>query len=633
MSTPAAETADSVVQRLRAEGRADDLDLHFARLMTRMASTPSPWLALAAAGASHASAEGHVCTSLPLLLAEAARVGLDGHDDDVAALRGALERSGVVGAPGDFTPLVLDAAGRLYLWRYHDWQRRVARQLTARVTDAPDVDPALLREGLQRLFAGNAGVPGPDRQRIAAAVAVLKRLAVVSGGPGTGKTTTVARILALLTEQGLARASHQPPRIVLAAPTGKAAARLQEAIRIERAKLDVSDEVRALLPESASTLHRLLGAQPGAARFRHHAGNPLAVDALVVDEASMVDLALMAQLLDALPATARLVLLGDRDQLASVEAGAVLGELCTAAGRCSAGFAQRLHEIAGCAPAVADAGRQAPLADCVVLLEHSFRFGARSGIGRLAHAVREGDADTALEVLRDPATGDARWLASDESAPAARAAMLCEAVLEGLAPWLAALVAHDGAAGGDSVARLLADFGAFRLLCAHREGAAGVAGLNATVEAALLADGRVLPRGAWYHGRPLMVTRNDYGLRLYNGDTGITLAGDDGLRVWFESGAEGTPRGLSPGRLPAHETVWAMTVHKSQGSEFEQVLLALPERASPVLSRELVYTAITRARGRVTVLGSEAVLREALAARAARRSGLADELAAAVPPA
>ena len=603
---------------LRQQGELDDLDLHFARLLGRLSADLSPRLLQAAAAVSRATGEGHVCIDLDQLIADS---GADGNSaSERAEWRDTLMASGVVGSPGDFRPLVLDAAGRLYLWRHHDHEQRLAQALAARAGVDVEIDESLLAAGLGRLFPEPPG-DRPDRQKLAAAMAVLKALAVISGGPGTGKTTTVVRILALLAEQALARDPSLPPRIALAAPTGKAAARMQEAIAAAREGLPVDTAVRDALPTRATTLHRLLGVLPGASRFRHHAGNPLPVDAVVVDEASMVDLALMARLLDALPPSARLVLLGDRDQLASVEAGAVLGELCAGAGACSGAFATRLRNVAGDAPAVAEAGQLAPLADCVMLLEHSYRFGAESGIGRLARAVRAGDEDAALALLRDTDTADVTLLT-----PAAGTTMaaLQRQALAVMTPYLACFATRPPA----TPQALIEAFGAARVLVAHREGSAGVRGANAAIEQALLADGRVLPRGAWYAGRPVMVTRNDYGLRLFNGDTGITLAGEGGLRVCFESGTDAPPRSVAPGRLPSHETVWAMTVHKAQGSEFDQVLLALPESPSPVLTRELLYTAVTRARQRVTVLGSAAVLADALASRVRRRSGLADALVA-----
>ena len=607
----------AALERLHRAGEVDDLDRHFALLLARLDGGHSPLVALAAAEASRATGEGHVCTDLERL----ASLALDESGTGLAAeaWRETLWSSGVVGGPGDFTPLVLDAAGRLYLWRYHDHEQRIARALAARATATPEVDETLLADGLRRLFPDRAP-ESPDRQRLAAATAVLRRLAVISGGPGTGKTTTVTRLLALLVEQALATEDPRPPRIALAAPTGKAAARLQDAIRAAREKLSVSDAVRDAIPAEAATLHRLLGVIPGTSRFRHDAANPLPVDAVVVDEASMVDLALMARLVDALPPQARLVLLGDRDQLASVEAGAVLGELCAGAGACTEAFAARLRVIAGEAlPSVPD-DEAAPLADCVVLLEHSYRFGATSGIGRVARAVRAGDAEEALAVLTEAASDDAVL-----HVPAAAGAvpLLQAEALSALDPYLALAGTRPPA----DPATLIDAFARGRTLVAHREGAAGVAGANAAIENALLADGRVLPRGAWYPGRPVMVTRNDYGLRLFNGDTGITVATDQGLRVCFESDDAATPRAVSPGRLPEHATVWAMTVHKSQGSEFDTVVLALPETVTPVLSRELVYTALTRARERVVVLGRAEVLAGAVGARVARRSGLGEALA------
>ncbi len=600
---------------LLAEGALGDLDVHFARLMARLAGDDSPELVLAACLASHGAGNGHVCVDLR---EAASQTVLDAASPVVAPPLGPwLERlrgSLAVGVPGEHKPLVLDPVGRLYLYRYWAYEQHLAKDLSARAeARVDDVDEAVLRAGLGRLFPPAGG--GADWQKVAAALAVLRRLCVISGGPGTGKTTTVTRILALLAEQS----PGQPPRIALAAPTGKAAARVQEAVRLARQRLDVTAPILEAIPAQASTLHRLLGARPDSVHFRHHRDNPLPLDVLVVDEASMVDLALMAKLVDALPPRARLILLGDKDQLASVEAGSVLGDICGTAPGPRDVLRRRLQAVTGDdlpPPSAADSA----MADAVVLLRHSYRFGSAGGIGELAGAVNAGEGGAVLRVLDEGRHPDLAWLPITRAVePGER---MRDAVREGFGPYLARIRA------GAPPAEVLEGFGQFRILCALRRGPFGVEFLNERVTEAVYEYLPSRGHGPWYPGRPVMVTRNDYHLRLYNGDVGVALPDPvhgGAFRVFFES-AEGPPRSFAPGRLPPHETVFAMTVHKSQGSEFERVLLVLPGEPSPVLTRELIYTGITRARQHLTLWGNRAVLSAAVARRTHRASGLGEAL-------
>ena len=594
--------------------------------------------------------------------------------------RAALAASGVVGPahqPGSH-PLVLDADDRLYLHRYFDLEQRLARRLARCVAwPAPPVDDAgtaaaadaLARAAalLGTLFAANAAAVGAsgdaahpppvDWQQMAAALALRNRLTVISGGPGTGKTTTVANLLAcLLTLQPDAR-------IVLAAPTGKAAARLAEALRGRAAHLGA--DVRARLPIESFTLHRLLGVRPagttsaasfgddvGDGGFIHHAGHPLALDVLVVDEASMLDLALATRLLEAVPDSARIILLGDKDQLAAVESGAVFAELSADPSLSPACRAQ-LGALCGVAPAriqPAAPVRASALRDSVVWFDRNFRFAAGSGIGRLAADTVAGRADAALAWLGQGGDGSVRWL--DDSGAAPLPSTLA-AITAGFAPYLAAL--RQGQAGLDASGRLteiFEAFGAFRVLCAVHDGPRGVAAINQAVSRQLQ-HALHTPTGAaafdsrspWFAGRPVMVLRNDPGLRLFNGDIGITLpaaasvgagsadsAASNALMVYFPA-ADGGFRAVAPVRLPAHQTAFAMTVHKSQGSEFNQVMVLLPARPSRVLTRELLYTAVTRARHQVLLAAGPAVLAAAIGAGTRRHSGLLARLAEALPPA
>jgi exodeoxyribonuclease V alpha subunit len=521
---------------------------------------------------------------------------------------------------------------------------------------------------LDALFPPTAGhlSDEPDWQKLACALAVRSRLAIITGGPGTGKTSTVARLLVLLL--ALSKDEQTAPRIGLAAPTGKAAARLTQSLR---AALDglpwpalpggaaLRERLLAGIGAGAVTLHRLLGA-----RLYRPVSEPLPLDVLVVDEASMIDLALMDTLLAALPPAARLTLLGDKDQLASVEAGAVLGELCRRAegGHYGAAACAWLAACTGVPPPepLRDAAGL-PLDQAVAMLRTSHRFGADSGIGRLAAAVHAGDA-AAVRALLAAQLSDVRRAelgAGDLSRDPALRALLLDQAEASSAQFLHALRATRPAPDAPRAvwdgwaAQLLRELGRFQLLCALREGPWGVAVLNAAIETLLRETGLLAAatdggssRGdgrndgtspdAWYAGRPVLVTRNDAALGLMNGDVGLALriparfgasgqpdpAAGLALRVAFP-GDSGGVRWLSAARLPAVETVWAMTVHKAQGSEFEHAALLLPDRMTPVLTRELIYTGLTRARQRFTLIGPagvDAVLAQALARRV-RRSG------------
>lgn len=622
-----------------ALGWLRQLDRHFALFLLERDPAADPLVGLAAALVSHQVGRGHVCLSLSRVL-DAPRSALslpplenEGESESAgavvlpeslldpvtparwfAALIGSTTVAEATAAEGLATPLVVDG-DRVYLRRYWQAESGVAARLRQRLGPPLAVDEGLSTR-LQALFAGNRREQGePDWQRVACALALRQRLTIISGGPGTGKTTTVTRLLALLQEQSLS-GEGEPLRIRLAAPTGKAAARLSESIAGAVGRLEVSDAVRAAIPQEAQTLHRLLGARPDTRHFRHHAGAPLSLDLLVVDEASMVDLEMMAALLDAMPAEARLILLGDKDQLASVEAGSVLGDLCAGAGDAGYSEATRdyLQSIAG--EPLPVAAETNPLADHVAMLRRSFRFRADSGIGALARAANAGGGRDFTRLLKS-GFQDVETLDID-------AAAFERAVVTGYRPLFEALL------GGADVASILALQARFQVLCALRRGPWGVEGLNDRIARALWQQGWISRTDGWFAGRPVMVTHNDPQLGLYNGDLGLTLADDAGrLRVCFPQG-DGT-RQVLPSRLDAAATAFAMTVHKSQGSEFDHVLFALPARANPIVTRELIYTGITRARSRLTLAlaqggNDERTLREAIARQVVRDSAIAERL-------
>lgn len=540
---------------MNSETNFSALDRQFGEFLRRFAGDSAPEAALAAQCASRARAEGNICISLGDL------AGKDGAPS-LTNLRKKLRASGVVGAPGAFTPLILDEKDRLYLRRYWEYEQELVQAIASRTAVFTPQTKAVA-----------------DLQEVAARKAATSGFTVITGGPGTGKTWTVIRILKLLLEQP----NGDKWRIALAAPTGKAAARLTESARAVQDKF------------AATTIHRLLGYLPGSPYFRHNAKHPLMADVVIVDEASMVDLALMAKLVAAVPPEARLILLGDRDQLASVEAGNVLADICAAA---------------------ENAAPNEPLRDSVVALLRNYRFAETGGIYRVATAINSGDADRAITVLQARDDNEVNWQPLPNEVRLASA--LREPVINGFRHYLEATDPRQA----------LTALQRFRILCAVRHGPFGVENLNAVAEEILVEAGLLMPRGGGcYSGQPIMVTQNDYNLALFNGDTGIVLpdAADGELRAFFIS-AEGKLRRFLPSRLPIHETAFAITVHKSQGSEFAEVLLLLPEKDAPLMTRELLYTGLTRARQAVALWAPEAVLRAAIARRVKRTSGLRDAL-------
>jgi exodeoxyribonuclease V alpha subunit len=574
------------------------IDRHFARFMDRLSDGANREVIMAAALVSRSQGQGSICADLgafagTLFPKEAAVTTIALAFPALQPWIEALHRARVVGCPGEFKPLVLDRRGRLYLHRYWEYESDLARALLERARqNAEGINESLLREGLDRLFPQGGQTAETDWQLIAAATAVKKKMCVISGGPGTGKTRTVIALLALLLEQ----AGGQALRIALAAPTGKAAARLQEALKKWKETLPGDEGIKARLPDQALTLHRLLGISPDSVQLKYGRENPLPFDVVVVDEASMVDLALMSKLFAAIPPAARVILLGDKDQLASVEAGAVLGDLCR--GGLEAG----------------------PLRGCIVKLEKNYRFGKDNGILELSQAINAGDAQRTIALLKGSAAYAGEGISSAGlPSPRQLKEQLRERVIKAFGEILGS---PDPVAGLHALTR-------FRILCVLRHGPYGVETVNRLVEEILI-EARLIPaHQRWYPGRPVIVTRNDYHLKRFNGDVGVILPDQASgeLRVWFP-GADNTMQAVSPLRLPEHETVFAMTVHKSQGSEFDEVLLIIPERDVPVLTRELIYTGVTRASRRVEIWFDDSALRNAVSRHVERASGLRDALSA-----
>lgn len=709
-------TATEQLQQLRRwceAGHLRPLDVALAGFLHEQDPQAPPSLLLAAALLAQLEGQGHSC--LPLQgLQQQVQGWLPGPAESTALWT--VERTAALATlPPDGSPAALAAAGwtacaavqiepadtvgnsplvvsagRLYLRRYWLQETAVAAQVLARAAwvDAadgpPPVAPVAARTLIDRLFPRTDGAPStpssnpndPDWQKLACALVLRGRLTLVTGGPGTGKTYTAARMLVLL--QAL-HTGPQPLRVALAAPTGKAASRLRQSI--DTALQDLQPLLADALPPDralahwvpllgpARTLHALLGARPGTLRSRHDASHPLPLDVLFVDEASMVNLALMASLLQALPPQCRLVLLGDRDQLASVEAGAVMGDLCLAGrpgpvgGSGSAGSsaptpdhgynaqtAQWLRDLTG-EPVQAALSSSDPsdsssppagqaLAQQLVTLRRSRRFAG--AIGQLALAVNRGDTATASAWLNDAAQPEVAWLLTPDAQAVSELAVMgrrmppssqqTPLMALGYSSYLQAM-AQRPAASADPAAfdtwaqTVLRRFDDFRVLCALRAGPWGAAGLNASIERELVARGLLQRRGEWYEGRPVMVTRNDAALGVFNGDVGVVLKPASGaaLRAYFLDGQQ--LRSVAVTRLADVETAFAMTVHKSQGSEFAHVALVLPDSDAAVLTRELVYTGITRAKQALTLVANDPQrLAQASARLTQRFSGLGERL-------
>jgi exodeoxyribonuclease V alpha subunit len=591
------------------------LDLAFARYLQSAQPSADPRHAWLAALVSHQFGRGHACLDLSLLSAQGVQtLGWDARLQTLLPGDLAAAASSLPWTAGGASPLVLDDP-RLYLRRNWQAEQSIRTSILARLIAPCDVAATLARD-LDQLFPSNAQTSDqPDWQKVACALAARKRFTLITGGPGTGKTTTVVRLLALLQAQ-----AAQPLRIALAAPTGKAAARLAESIGSAVQQLPVA--MQQHIPTQAQTLHKLLKLRSAVQASEVSA---LALDLVVVDEASMIDLELMARLLAAVPISAHLILLGDKDQLASVEAGAVMGQLCEGAlqGNYTADTVDWLRATSG-QNVGAWGGAGSTLAQQTVMLRHSHRFASSSVIGQWASAVNAGhrQAVTNLWSATPPWQADSGTSVARLEPQHAADVRLGALVQSGWRLWRDQWLGLADQPCSDAQAlAMLQALGRFQVLCALREGPWGVQALNRLIGQAL-----GVQVDAWASGRPVMVTRNDYNLNLMNGDVGLCLPTTRGLRVAF---AETAPDGqlgvrwVLPSRLDAVDTVFAMTVHKSQGSEFEHVVLVLPERITPVLTRELLYTGITRAKTQLTlVVPQSGVLRQAVTQQVVRSGGL-----------
>ncbi len=565
------------------------LDVQIASMLERLESSPEfkEILKLTGLALSFRSGEGDACLDVRNMagrrLTEESGATLPGYDE----WNRVLKESHLVGDGSSPTPLVYTADGLLYFYRYWSAENRVAAWVSKRRA-APVVDDISEMLPLFRRLFPQSGGDTPDLQAEAAMSALKRSFLLVAGGPGTGKTTVVARILALLL-------SRRPElEIALAAPTGKAANRLGTAVSSQTAALPLPDAVKQRIPTEARTIHRLLGYQPDTETFYRNAEHPISADVIIIDEASMIDLTLFDALLDAVPEGAQLIMLGDKDQLSSVEVGYVFADLSM--------ILLGLHAGSGESPTTRSAERQP---DVAIELTRNYRFTPESGIGRLAEAVRTGDPDAALDVLGGGSEAEIRLLEDVREV---------DRVVELLAPELAGYMTTT------TPEEALRKLPQGQFLCGTRAGPLGVSAVNAGVNRKLGFRYREAASTLFDHC-PVLITTNDYTVELYNGDVGVCCQEGDQITVWFPRGSS-EARPIAPARLPPYEIAWAITIHKSQGSEYDHVVLVLPQDASPLLTRELLYTGVTRARRKVEIIGTAETIRKAVAQRTARTSGL-----------
>ncbi|MGB2687486.1 MAG: exodeoxyribonuclease V subunit alpha [Desulfobacterales bacterium] len=612
------------ITNLIETGYLSEIDVHFGKFITDLDKNDNSDIFIAAALVSRSTGDGDGYLDLNYSTRKPILLDINGKDrfksPKLSEWLKTLSQSRAVGRPGEFRPLILDEKNRLYLYRYWDYENRLSNTIKSRVKeDIQGIDRSTLKDSLNRLFPNN-GTDEFNWHKVAGVIAAYKKFCVITGGPGTGKTFTTAKILALLLE--LSRKDKLS--ILLAAPTGKAAARIGESIKAAKETLNCSDDIVDAIPSEAYTIHRMLKTIPGSPYFYHNAENPLSADIVVVDEVSMVDLALMSKLLSAVKNDARIILIGDKDQLASVEAGFVMADICDRGNvhLFSEYFCKQFEKLTQCKMEVSskELKDNPGLYDCMVVLKKSYRFTDTSGIGECSRAVNNGKFDETFTILkRNPDQIDWKKITGPNDLLMA----LPIEIVNGYSDYLNCRDPH----------RALELFNRFRILCAVKFGALGVTAINRLTEEILNRDGLIeldnVSTYPWYKGRPVLITRNDYSLELFNGDIGITMPEPNSeskdLYVFF-SGVSGKLRRFLPHRLPEHETAYAMTVHKSQGSEFETVLLILPVQDYPVLTRELLYTGITRAKKHISIWGREEIIKTTILRKINRNSGLKDAL-------
>lgn len=621
---PRKETSKSKIQSEDTEEqilKLNYLDRHFADLIVNLVGRKDHELWIAAALASQAVQQQHVCLDLNLTANRKIDLNAKGPKKlqcpRLEEWVSSLKNSEAVGSPGEYRPLIMDSANRLYLYRYWQYEKQVADFVISRIGCPTDkVDQEKLRQGIHRLFTKKNNRE-TDWQAVAGLSAMRHRFVMITGGPGTGKTSTVVKILVLLLEH------YKDLRVAVAAQAGIAAARLQESIRSIKNQIDCPSSIRDILPTEATTIHRLLGASKGATRYPFNKDHPLPYDIVVVDEASMIDLPLMAKLVEALSKQTRLILLGDVDQLSSVGSGTVLSQLCdkTAGAFFSKEFIDHASEVLGVTTELKTIGAtNVTLPDLVVTLNQSYRFKEGSGIDKFSREVNQGNAQPALAILLDRQLVDITW----KEVPNKKM----------LKDYLETVILEKGAnyLKATSIEEKWKLFNQFQILCTHSKGIGGVETVNRLAENILKQAGLIRPRSYWYQGQPILITQNDHQLKVFNGDIGLVFSArddtrnrEDVLQAFFPLG-DGQFRSIPLRQLPNHQTAYAITVHRSQGSEFDRILLVLPTYSSPLLTRELIYTAVTRARKEAEIVGTQSILQEAIEQQVNRQSGLRDAL-------
>ena len=621
----AKERIQDLISTLNSAGIFSRIDIHFARFILDFSNDQDPDIFLAAALVSRATAGGDICLTLDAM-SEAVLFEEQAGQNPVLCpaidkWRQKLEAHPTIGKPGERCPLILDDRNRLYLYRYWEYENKLSLSIRDRASgELADFKPQRVSATLNRLFPStDAGI---DWQKVAAIIALLKRFSVITGGPGSGKTHAIAGILALI----LACTGDNKLNIYLTAPTGKAAARLADSILRVKEHLNCSRSIKDAIPGDVFTIHRLLKPISGTPYFHYNSDNLLAADVVVVDEASMVDLALMSKLLQATAPNARILVVGDKDQLASVQAGSVLGDVCDR--QVIHGFSKSfLKQIVTFSGIAVENFAQGPedgsgLQDCICELQNNYRFSSQSGIGGISRAINSGENVKSMALLKNSAETAVEWV--EINTPNELHSQLTHRIIEGYRKYL---TIQDPVLAMDA-------FNEFKILCALNIGPYGAGSINHLAEQVLQQKNLIGDKQdgsrPWYRGRPVMITRNDYSLGLFNGDIGITLpdpeaSSEDHLYVYFRD-ATGKTRRFLPHRLPQHETVYAMTVHKSQGSEFDHVVLVLPEKDYPLMTRELIYTGLTRARQKVSIWGTEPVLTASISRKIERSSGLREAL-------
>jgi exodeoxyribonuclease V alpha subunit len=598
------------------------IDKQFASFLGRLSNDTDPVFILSARLVSNWTGRGNVCLHIPSIAGKNLyNIPGDSSDNEEIILFNekewiaSLKNNPCVGIPGEFKPLILDEQDRLYLHKYWYYEQMLADNIRKRLSyDYAEIDKQILNNSISRLFPDKEN---DSEQVTASTAALLRNFCVISGGPGTGKTSTILKILVMLLEQ-----SKKPLRIVLTAPTGKAAAKINQSIVNAIKLLNCDAKIKENLPAESFTIHRLLNSARRRSLLQEEHYEQLPYDVVVVDESSMADLSLMYRLFEAVPPDSRIILLGDKDQLSSVEAGAVFGEICDTGKvhKYSDEFKRQLNNsfnindqnIENNKNEKRTEHRKLCIGDSIIILKKSYRFDHDSGIKRLSEAIKNGYTDEAMQILKGNIYPD---ISLTDPGSVSVEKFLTDKVVTGYKNYINEKKPEEK----------FRKLSGFTILCAVRVGRYGLDWINMTAEAILSKYGLISIKNEWYENRPVMITQNDYNLKLFNGDTGLILKDqEDNARFFSESG--GILKRYLPQKLPAHETVFAMTVHKSQGSEFDNVLLVLPDFISPVLCRELLYTAITRARKRVEIFGDEKVIRHMIVTPTQRTSGLRDAL-------